>query len=99
MDNGITRNYMSLKAIKRLGLVYRQKRDPYPLVTISGDPILYGNKVIYLKTGPVELEIKGRHVIVSFNVLPLGKDKAVLGIPFLQEYNPKIDWVTGDIEI
>ena len=90
---------MSLKAIKRLGLFYRQKRDLYPLVTISGDLILYKNGIIYFKIGLVELEIKGKNVIVSFDVLLLRKDKAVLGMLFLQEYNPKINWVVGDIKI
>jgi len=32
---------------------------------------------------------------MSFNILPLGNDKAVLGMPWLQEYNLKIDWVIG----
>jgi len=86
-------------AIKRMGLPYRQKESPYPLVTISGDPILYGNDMIHLKTGLVEIEIKGQKVVVLFNVLLLGKDKAVLGIPFLQEFNPKIDWITKEVEI
>ena len=36
---------------------------------------------------------------MSFNVLPLGKDKAVLKMPFLQEFNPKIDWIIGKIKI
>ena len=45
------------------------------------------------------MEIEGRNIIISFDVLLLGKDKAVLGMPFLQEYNPRIDWVTEDIEI
>ena len=83
MDSGIIKNYMSLKAIKRLRLSYRQKRDPYPLVTISGNPISYKDRMIYLKTGPIKLEIKGRNIVISFNVLLLGKDKAVLKMPFL----------------
>ena len=99
MDSGAIKNYILPRVIKRLGLFYRQKKDLYPLVTISGDLILYGDGMIYLETGPVELEIKGRNVVVSFDVLPLGKDKAVLGIPFLWKYNPKINWITGDIEI
>ena len=74
---------MSLKAIKRLGLFYRQKRDLYPLVIISGDLILYGNGIIYFETGLVELEIEGRSVVTSFDVLLLGKNETVLGIPFL----------------
>ena len=83
MDSGVIRNYISLKAIKRLGLPYKQKRDLYPLMTISGDLILYRNRMIYLETGLVKLEIKGRSVVISFDVLLLGKDKAVLGMPFL----------------
>jgi len=55
--------------------------------------------MIYLETGPVEIEIEGQKVVVLFNVLLLGKDKAVLEIPFLQKFNPKIDWITGEIEI
>jgi len=74
---------MSPIAIKKMELLYKQKESPYPLVTISGDSILYRNGIIHFKTGLVELEIKRQKVVISFNVLPLGKDKAVLGMPFL----------------
>jgi len=93
------RNHISPAAIKKMGLPHRQKENPYPLVTISGDPISYGNGMIYLKTGPVEIEIEGQKVVVSFNVLLLGKDKAVLEILFLQEFNPKINWITKKVKI
>ena len=83
MDSGVIRNYILLKVIERLRLSYRQKRDLYPLVTISGDPILYKDRIIYLETGLVELEIKGRNIVISFNILLLGKDGAVLGMLFL----------------
>ena len=49
---------MSPAAIKRMELPYRQKENPYPLVIILGDLILYGNNMIYFKTGSVEIEIK-----------------------------------------
>jgi len=74
---------MSPTAIKKIGLPYRQKENPYPLITISGDPILYRNGIIHLKTGPVKIEIEKQKVVVLFNVLLLGKDEAVLGILFL----------------
>ena len=44
-----------------------------------------------METGPVKVEIKGRRIIISFNILLLGKDKAVLKILFLREFNPKIN--------
>ena len=66
---------------------------------ISGDPILYRNGIIHLKTGPVEIEIKRQKVVVLFDVLLLGKDKAVLKMPFLQVFNPKINWIIKKVEI
>ncbi len=83
LDSRAIRNYILLRVIKRLGLSYRRKKDLYPLVTISGDLILYRDGMIYLKTGPMELEVEGQNVVVSFNILLLGKNKAVLGMPFL----------------
>jgi hypothetical protein len=67
--------------VERIGLPYRQKRDLYLLVTILGDLIAYREGIIYLKIGPIQIVIKGRLIIMSFNILLLGKDKAVLGIP------------------
>jgi len=90
---------MSPAAIKKMGLPYRQKENPYPLVMISGDPILYRNGMIYFETGLVKIEIEGWKVVVLFNVLLLGKDKAVLGMLFLQEFNLKIDWIIKEVEI
>jgi len=71
----------------------------YFLVTILEDLIVYKDGIIYFKIGLVELELKGKYIIMSFNVLLLGKDKAVLGMLFLWEYNLKINWIIRDIEI
>ena len=45
-----------------------------------GDLIFYKNRVIYLKTEPIQLQIKGWSIYISFNILPLGNNKAVLKI-------------------
>ena len=90
---------MSPVAIRRIGLPYRQKENLYPLVMISGDSILYKNGIIHFETGLVKIEIKGWKVIVLFDVLLLDKDKAVLKMLFLQEFNLKIDWIIEKVEI
>ena len=36
---------------------------------------------------------------ISFNILPLGNNMVVLGMLFLQEFNLKIDWVIGLVQI
>ena len=48
-----------------------------------------------MEMGLVKVEIKGRKIIISFNILPLGKDKAVLGMLFLKKFNLRIDWIIG----
>ena len=53
---------------------------PYTLVMISGDLVLYKDSIINLETELVQVNIKGRNIIVNFNILLLGQDKAVLGI-------------------
>jgi len=99
VDSGATRNHISPATIKRMGLPYRQKENPYPLVTISGNPILYRDGMIHFKTGPIKVIIEEQEVVISFNILLLGKDKAVLGMPFLQKFNPKINWSIGIVEL
>ena len=58
MDNRAIKNHISPAVIKKMGLPYRQKENLYLLVMILGDPILYKNGMIHLKTGPVKIEIK-----------------------------------------
>jgi hypothetical protein len=54
--------------------------ESYTLVTILKDPVLYRDRIINLKTKPVQINIEKRDIIMNFNILPLGQDKAVLGI-------------------
>src|SRR6266568_3606490 len=99
MDSRAIRNYILLITVKRMELLYRDKENLYPLVTILGDLILYRDGIIWMETGLIKVEIKGKKIIISFNILLLGKDKAVLKILFLKEFNPKINWVIGQIKI
>ena len=46
MDSRAIRNYVLLAVIKRIGLPHRDKENLYALVTILGDPILYGDSII-----------------------------------------------------
>ena len=53
VDSRVIRNYILLIVVKRVGLLYRQKRDLYLLVIILGDLIAYRGGVINLKIGPI----------------------------------------------
>ena len=51
------------------------------LITILGDLISYKNGVIYLETELIQLQIKGWSICISFNILSLRNNKAVLRMP------------------
>jgi hypothetical protein len=53
VDSKIIRNHIVPKVVEWLGLLYRQKLEPYTLVTILGDPVLYKDRIINLEIGLV----------------------------------------------
>ena len=81
MDSRIIKNYILLVMAERLGIPYKLKKSLYLLVIILEDLIFYKNGVIYIKTEPLKLKIKEQKVIISFNILLLENNKAVLKIP------------------
>ena len=85
------RNYILLTIVKQLKILYRVKEWPYLLITIIGDLISYRGGIINIETEPIQIEIEGRRIIIMFDILPLGKDEVVLGMPWLREYNLRID--------
>jgi len=48
---------------------------------ILRDLINYKGGIINLKTGPVIIRIEGKEIMINFNILLLGNNKAVLGMP------------------
>ena len=59
MDSEVIKNYILLATVKRLKIFYRLKKSLYLLIIILENLIFYKNKVIYIKTKPVKLRIKG----------------------------------------
>jgi hypothetical protein len=72
VDSRVIKNHIISKIVERLGLLYRQKLKPYTLVTILKDLVLYKDRIINLKIGPVQINIKRYNIIVNFNILLLG---------------------------
>ena len=51
VDSEATKNYIILKVVKRLGILYKEKKKPYLLVTILGELVLYKDSIINLEIG------------------------------------------------
>ena len=58
VDSGVIRNYILPKIAERLKILYKPKKNLYPLVTILENPIFYKNRVICIKTELLKLRIK-----------------------------------------
>ena len=59
IDSKVIKNYILLKIVERLNILYKLKESLYLLVIILEDLIFYKNRVIYIEIKPVELRIKG----------------------------------------
>jgi len=62
-------------------MTYQQKKHLYLLVIILKDLINYKGGVINIETELIIIRIEGKEIIISFNILPLRNNEAVLGIP------------------
>ena len=63
-----------------MGILYKEKKYLYLLVTIFRELVLYKNNIINLKTGLIQVNIKRRSITINFNILLLIQDKAILKI-------------------
>jgi len=50
---------------------------------ILGDLINYRGGIINLETGLVTIRIEGKEIMMNFDILLLGNDEVVLGMPWL----------------
>jgi len=62
-------------------MTYWQKEHLYPLVIILRDQINYGGEVINIEMELIIIRIEGKEITMSFNILLLGNNKVVLGMP------------------
>jgi len=62
-------------------MTYQQKEYLYLLVIILKDLINYRAEVINIEIELTIIKIEGKEIIMSFNILLLGNNKVVLGMP------------------
>jgi len=47
----------------------------------------------------LKIQMGKKKISIRFLATGLGKEKMILGLPWLKQYNPKIDWNTGTVDI
>lgn len=94
IDSGATGLFIDKEFVQRLGLKTYRKRKPVPLSLFDGTRIADITEQVYL-----DLHFSGAVQQLCLDVTTLSHYAIVLGLPWLQAYNPYIDWKNEIIEI
>lgn len=98
IDSGASSNFVSSSLIPRAIPLIR-KPIPIPLSVIDGTPISGG--AITHHTAPVSLlfeaDLQQHAEEIQFEVIPMSSYTVILGIPWLRQHDPRIDWSSNHI--
>ena len=93
VDSGASDSFLDPSILVRLHLHPLPHPVPISLELIDGSVLATGPIIHYL---PSHLRILGTHTeALSFQLTRLGHFQLVLGFPWLQRHNPRIDWSKG----
>jgi hypothetical protein len=98
IDSGAQGNYISPNLVNTLKLPWKKKDEPYRLRTIDGSLIDYGQGIVDMETAPLQVTIQGHDHQMKFDITEISQHSIVLGIPWLRESNPRVNWRTGHLQ-
>lgn len=98
VDSGAGGNYLSPNALKQLNIPV-EETTPYKLRGVDGNLLEYQDGVVNRCTTPTRLQTpEGHQADVQFDIAGIGRHQAILGMPWIREHNPIIDWNQGTLE-
>jgi hypothetical protein len=89
VDSGATENFMGERMVKRLGIGRRPMKMPRRVFNVDGSENQHGTLTHYCL---LRVSKGDKEVLLKFYVTSLGGDCAIFGFPWLQAFNPTIDW-------
>ena len=95
VDSGATENFIDREAWGRLGIGSRLTQTPLTVYNVDGSENSHGKITRYCW---LRIVYQGKQRLQKFFIASLGKDRIILGYPFLYLFNPTIDWQQGRIE-
>ena len=92
LDSGATENFMDEETWKRLGVRRRTLPQKIKVFNVDGTENKKGEMTHYCQ---LRVVYNGEEDLQDFYITSLGKDRLILGYPFLKKFNPQIDWKLG----
>src|SRR6202008_2672347 len=93
VDSGSTGNFIDSSYVNRHSLAKWKLRVPESVRLADGTM----HTSTYYSTMNIRMG-KAKHLI-QLNVIPLKAANVILGIPWLQQYEPTIDWKSGSVSV
>uniref|UniRef100_A0A0W0EWD2 Pro-pol protein n=1 Tax=Moniliophthora roreri TaxID=221103 RepID=A0A0W0EWD2_MONRR len=92
LDSGAGGLFMSPEKARQLGLEHMQL--PHCIKVFNVDRM--ANKTAWItQSVTAKYTIGTKQMTDTFLISGLGKEEVILGLPWLQKYNPEVDWVSG----
>ena len=95
LDCGATGKFIDQNYARKKGLKLEQLEEPIKVYNVDGTPNKRGT---IRHNVDLNIEIHGKICKERFLVTRLGKQKIILGFPWLKKMNPIIDWQKGTLD-
>lgn len=96
IDSGATGNFLSFKALEQFRITKQQKQHSYSLRCVDGTENAFGR--VTHETQMVTLTMGEHQEKISLDITDTGADEIILGLPWLRQHNPNIDWTSGKLQ-
>ena len=96
IDTGATGNYISTRFVGRQRLTAKLKPRPYHLSLADGTPIQENDGRVKHEVQLDQLVIGRHRETITMDMIDIPQD-AILGIPWLQQHSPVVNWKTREM--
>ena len=94
---GATRHFMSMEFARKNQIPEVKKDDPYQLTVVDGTLLSQDERMVKTETPPLRCQIQGKNLEQAvFDLVSILQD-VILGMPWLEKVNPRIDWTSRKV--
>ena len=97
IDSGAQGNFVSPKIVNRYRIPWKRKTRPYPLNMADGQPTSYRQGMVDMRTEILQVTVEGKTEFMTFDLTDISSHEVILGMPWLRQANPQIDWACGTL--
>ena len=94
VDSGATKNFLDFRMVTRWHLGTQQLEMPHQVFNVDGTENQLGKVTKYCT---LRITCGDMDQLQTFYVTNLGTDRVILGYPWLEAFNPQLDWKNGTL--